>query len=470
MDLIETIVKLHDKDLEEVVLGAVLIESHYFKQLSAEWNEDVFFYPANKTIAWAMKSMFMQNQSIDLLTLTSFLRLQNKLENVGGAYYLASLSNRVASTANTYIHYQYLQGYYLLRIESNIGEEIKLETMQPGFHPMELALEISAKFEKKISSITTGIFKQSVKTVGEVNRESLVTLDKVRLGEIPYGLKIGYKGLDMCLGGWQKSDLIILAARPAMGKTALALKYALKPALESKIPTAFFSLEMTKLQLVRRLQVDFSGIDAEKIRKGELTQEDFNYICQITDSLDTAPFFIDDTPAITVFEFKSKARRLVAENGVQLIVIDYLQLMRANIKGGNREQEISYISRELKATAKELDVPIIALSQLSRDLEKRGAGSKRPQLSDLRESGAIEQDADQVQFIYRPEYYGLDTFEDNEPSRNKAEIIIAKNRHGAISTVRMGFIPHKTRFCNLGEENQPLSQLEPNTNFNEEKF
>lgn len=264
------------------------------------------------------------------------------------------------------------------------------------------------------------------------------------------GVQSGFTDLDRITSGWQRSDLIIVAARPGMGKTAFVLSLARNAAISFNRPVAVFSLEMSSVQLVQRMISSETGIASDKLRKGSLDNTEWQKLVSMTGKLSESPIYIDDTPALSVFDLRSKCRRLKAMHNIDLIIVDYLQLMRAEVdtKSGNREQEISTISRSLKAIAKELNVPIIALSQLSRMVENRG-GSKRPQLSDLRESGAIEQDADMVTFIYRPEYYGIEYDEDNNPTKGTAEIIIAKHRNGALDTVKLKFINHLAKFTDL---------------------
>ena len=264
------------------------------------------------------------------------------------------------------------------------------------------------------------------------------------------GVQSGFTDLDRITSGWQKSDLIIIAARPGMGKTAFVLSLARNAAIGFNRPIAVFSLEMSSVQLVQRMISSETGIPSDKLRKGTLDNTEWQKLVSMTGKLSSAPVYIDDTPSLSVFDLRSKCRRLKAMYNIEMIVVDYLQLMRSDVdaKSGNREQEISTISRSLKALAKELNVPVIALSQLSRAVESRG-GSKRPQLSDLRESGAIEQDADMVTFIYRPEYYGIEFDEDNNPTKGTAEIIIAKHRNGALDTVRLKFINHLAKFTDL---------------------
>jgi len=287
------------------------------------------------------------------------------------------------------------------------------------------------------------------------------------------GVPTGFTALDRVTSGWQRSDMIVIAARPGMGKTAFVISMARNVAVEFNQAVAIFSLEMSSLQIVNRLISGEAKIPAEDIRKGNFTQEKFEHLFETTKKLAEAPIFIDDTPGLSVFELRAKCRRLKQQHDIKLIIIDYLQLMSAGGNGGNREQEISTISRSIKEIAKELDVPIIALSQLSRSVETRG-GDKRPMLSDLRESGAIEQDADIVSFIYRPEYYQMETWPDETPCAGQGEIIIAKHRNGSLEDVRLKFIGKFAKFDNLdafdndfagGEGGMPLL---PNENFDEE--
>lgn len=451
--------QLHDVELEEAVLGAVLLEEEVFQKLSSDWDEAVFHKMAHKTIAWAVTALFHKNEPIDRITVGNHLKANNKLEEVGGYYGLQTIGDRVGGTGNAHYHYRILQQLHMLRKLSTIGMELKIATNQNMADPFELI----SFFEQKITSLTSNITKFSINTIDKVNNEAIDRLEKIRSGVIDPGVFIPFKSLQSHTGGWQKTELIILAARPGMGKTSLALQFLLQPAIEKKIPTALFSLEMGRLQIMSRIQSILTGHSATNLIRGNITKNDLESLKLSTQFFSTLPVFIDDTPALSVLEFRQRARKLKKENGVQLIIIDYIQLMRAGIKGGNREQEISAISRALKETAKELEIPIIALSQLSRDVEKRGA-SKIPMLSDLRESGAIEQDADMVCFIYRPEYYGLDVFEDDTPAKGRAEIIVAKNRNGACVSTIIGFEAHNVKFHDFEEINE-LPKLQPNTNF-----
>ena len=318
--------------------------------------------------------------------------------------------------------------------------------------------------------VTQGNIKKSTESAQNLVLEAKKRIEDISNQEGLSGISTGFEKLDKLTSGWQSSDLIIIAARPGMGKTALTLSMARKISVTKGIPVAFFSLEMSSVQLITRLISAETGLSSEKLRTGKLIDHEWEQLnIKVTD-LEKAPLFIDDTPSLSIFDLRAKARRLASQNGIKLIIVDYLQLMTsgANSKAGNREQEISIISRNLKSLAKELDIPVIALSQLSRAVETRG-GTKRPMLSDLRESGAIEQDADIVSFIYRPEYYNIDEWDDNEhtPSHGQAELIVAKHRNGGLDNIRMKFIPHLGKFEDLETFDTPFefqSKMNPNTN------
>ncbi|MBO5861391.1 MAG: replicative DNA helicase, partial [Alistipes sp.] len=306
--------------------------------------------------------------------------------------------------------------------------------------------------EGEIFKVAEGHVKRSVQNAKDILAKALAQIEEASKNSSAFnGVQSGFMALDRVTMGWQPSDLIIIAARPSMGKTAFVLSMARNMAVEYQQPVAFFSLEMSAVQLMMRLIVAETGLYSNDIKSGKLTPEQWRHLESATKPLGTAPLFIDDTPALSVFEFRSKARRLKIHNDIKIIVIDYLQLMTGSqdTKGnGNREQEVAFISRTLKAIAKELNVPMIALSQLSRATEQRG-GSKRPQLSDLRESGAIEQDADIVAFIHRPEYYGMNTDENGMPTAGLAEIILAKHRNGAVCDVKLRFLKDQARFADM---------------------
>jgi replicative DNA helicase len=354
----------------------------------------------------------------------------------------------------------------LIRISSEIIEESYDETTD--------VFDLLDKAESKLYEVTQGNIKRSSETA-----QSLVLQAKKRIEEIAgqeglSGVATGFEKLDKITSGWQPSDLIIIAARPAMGKTAFVLSMARNMAIDFGMPVALFSLEMASVQLITRLISSETGLSSEKLRTGKLEKHEWEQLSTKVKNLEKAPLYIDDTPSLSIFDLRAKARRLVSQHGIRIIIVDYLQLMTAggNGKGGgNREQEISTISRNLKALAKELNVPVIALSQLSRAVETRGS-SKRPLLSDLRESGAIEQDADIVSFLYRPEYYKIDEWDDDEasPTAGQAEIMIAKHRNGSIENVRLKFIGHLGKFDNLDDYSGSYDDLPSSMNSDDNPF
>ncbi|MES2241059.1 MAG: replicative DNA helicase [Bacteroidota bacterium] len=438
-------------ELEEAVLGAMMIDKKGVDDVIDILQPDAFYKDSHKHIFEAIVQLFTETQPIDLLTVSAQLRKNGKLDLAGGDYYLIQLTQKISSSAHIEFHSRIILQKFiqrsLIRISSEIIEEAYDETTDV-FNLLDSA-------ESKLYEVTQGNIKRSSETA-----QSLVLQAKKRIEEISKqeglsGVETGFTNLDKLTSGWQPSDLIIIAARPAMGKTAFVLSMARNIAIDFKHPVALFSLEMASVQLITRLISSETGLSSEKLRTGKLEPHEWTMLSTKVKDLEKAPLFIDDTPSLSIFDLRAKARRLVSQHGIKIIIIDYLQLMTAggNGKGGgNREQEISTISRNLKALAKELNVPVIALSQLSRAVETRGS-SKRPLLSDLRESGAIEQDADIVSFLYRPEYYKIDEWDDDEaaPTTGQAEIMIAKHRNGGIENVRLKFIGHLGKFDNLDD-------------------
>ena len=363
---------------------------------------------------------------------------------------MVQLTQKVASSAHIEFHARIILQKFIQRSLIKISSEIIENSYKDSIDVFDLLDEA----ESKLYDVTQGNIKKSSETA-----QSLVIQAKKRIEDISKrkglsGISTGFEKLDLLTSGWQPSDLVIIAARPGMGKTALTLSMARNIAVLKEIPVAFFSLEMSSVQLITRLISAETGLSSEKLRTGKLAPHEWEQLNVKVGDLERAPLFIDDTPSLSIFDLRAKARRLASQHGIKLIFIDYLQLMTAatNNKSGNREQEISMISRNLKALAKELDIPVIALSQLSRAVETRG-GTKRPLLSDLRESGAIEQDADIVSFIYRPEYYGITEWDDEErsPSEGQAEFIVAKHRNGGLDNIRMKFIGHLGKFEDLAQ-------------------
>lgn len=434
-------------DLEEAVLGAMMLEKEALSVVIDILKPESFYKPAHQSIYRAIFNLFNNSEPVDILTVTNELRRIGELEIAGGAFYITSLTNRVASAANAEYHARIVAQKFLQRELIRISTDIINRSYEDSTDVFDL-----------LDSATKSIFEIVDANVRKQHdKMSTLIADAIRQIELASqqtsgvtGVPSGFTALDRITSGWQKSDLVILAARPGMGKTAFVLSIARNAAVEFNRPTVVFSLEMSSLQLVNRLIAGEAEIHQEKIRKGNLEDHEFVMLNERIKKLAKAPLFIDDTPALSIFELRAKARRLRENQNIELIIIDYLQLMSGGSETkGNREQEISFISRSLKALAKELNIPIIALSQLSRDVEKRATGSKRPVLSDLRESGAIEQDADMVMFIYRPEYYQIDEFEDNTPAKGRAEIVIAKNRHGSLENPRLRFIGHLAKFVDI---------------------
>ena len=435
-------------DLEEAVIGAMLIDKKGVDEVIDLLQPDAFYKTAHQNIFESILNLFQNSQPVDLLTVSADLKKNGKLESVGGDYYLVQLTQKVASSAHIEFHARIILQKFIQRSLIRISNEI----IESSYKDSTDVFDLLDEAESKLYDIAQGNIKKSSDTA-----QNLVMLAKKKIEEIANkdglsGISTGFEKLDTLTSGWQPSDLIIIAARPGMGKTALTLSMARNIAVTKQVPVAFFSLEMSSVQLITRLISAETGLSSEKLRTGKLADHEWKQLNVKVGDLEKAPLYIDDTPALSIFDLRAKARRLASQHKIKLIVVDYLQLMTAgnNNKAGNREQEISTISRNLKSLAKELDIPVIALSQLSRAVETRG-GTKRPQLSDLRESGAIEQDADIVSFIYRPEYYQIEEWDDEEHSSSigQAEFIVAKHRNGGLDNIRMKFIGQLGKFEDL---------------------
>ncbi|MGB2305925.1 MAG: replicative DNA helicase [Flavobacteriaceae bacterium] len=442
-------------DLEEAVIGAMLIDKKGVDEVIDILQPEAFYKEANQHVFSAIHELFETSEPIDLLTVSARLRKMGLLEKVGGDFYLVQLSKKVSTSAHIEFHARIILQKYIQRSLIKISNEIIDNAYKESIDVFDLLDEA----ESKLYDVTQGNIKKSSESA-----QNLVIQAKKRIEDIAKrdglsGVATGFEKLDALTSGWQPSDLIIIAARPGMGKTALTLSMARNIAVTKNIPVAFFSLEMSSVQLITRLISSETGLSSEKLRTGKLASHEWEQLNVKVGDLERAPLFIDDTPSLSIFDLRAKARRLSSQHGIKLIIVDYLQLMTAGTsnKTGNREQEISTISRNLKALAKELDIPVIALSQLSRAVETRG-GTKRPLLSDLRESGAIEQDADIVSFIYRPEYYGIDEWDDDErtSSEGQAEFIVAKHRNGGLDNIRLKFIGHLGKFDNLENFESPF--------------
>jgi replicative DNA helicase len=455
-------------DLEQAVLGAMMLEKNAINDTIDILDTPSFYDPKHQAIYRAIRELFGTSQPIDLLTVVNQLRNNGELEIAGGAVYVAQLTNRVASAAHAEFHARIISQKFIQR------ELIRMcaEVLKDAYDDTTDVFELLGKAEKDLFAIAENNMKKNVDVMQNVVREAIEEIEKASKNQDGIsGVPTGFRALDKLTSGWQRSDMIVIAARPAMGKTAFVLSMARNTAVDYGMGVAIFSLEMSSVQLVKRLIASEARISAEKLRKGDLAEHEFQQLHSRITKLSTAPIYIDDTPGISIFDLRAKCRRLKMQYDIQMVIIDYLQLMTAGGgKGsGNREQEISSISRSIKEIAKELNVPVIALSQLSRSVETRG-GDKKPILSDLRESGAIEQDADIVSFIYRPEYYNIMESEDGQSNEGVGEIIIAKHRNGATDSVRLRFIGQYARFDNMDsfEENLPMpgmSALTANKSF-----
>ena len=398
-----------------------------------------------------------------MVTVIQELKRTEKLSLAGGDHYIIDLTTAVSSSAHIEYHVRIILEKYILRSLINVSANV----IDSSYKESTDVFELLDKAEQGFFEITNGTIKKGFDTANSLVKEAIDKIKALKDKEGLSGIPSGFRDVDKETGGWQNSDLIIIAARPAMGKTAFLLSMARNITVEHQIPMALFSLEMASVQLITRMIASETGISSEKLRKGQMSDEEWQRLFNNVSELENAPLYIDETPALSVFDFRAKCRRLVMQHGVKIIMVDYLQLMTANNGGkgsGNREQEIATISRSLKAIAKELNVPVIALSQLSRSVESRP--NKRPQLSDLRESGAIEQDADIVSFLFRPEYYKIENWEDGSPSAGQAELIIGKHRNGAVTDVRLSFQSSLAKFSDLdlfGTNEQP-SYAQPNQN------
>lgn len=438
-------------ELEEAVLGALMIEKDAYGTVADLLRPEVFYNDKHRLIFEAIRALAAKEEPIDLMTVGEKLRQQGTYEEAGGTVALVELTRRVASTAHLRYHAQIIAQKATAR--DLIAMAARIE--EAGYDETQDVEDLMQQAEAGIFEISQRSQKRDVMQVDEVITEALRRIDIASKNEGNIsGVPSGFSGLDKLTSGWQRSDLIIIAARPAMGKTAFVLSMAKNMAVNYHIPVAMFSLEMSNVQLVNRLIMNVCEIEGDKVKTGKMTRDEHQRLYTKINELQGAPLYLDDTPSLSVFEFRSKARKLVRDHQVQLIIIDYLQLMNAQgMNFGSREQEVSMISRNLKGMAKELDIPIIALSQLNRGVEGRvGVEGKKPQLSDLRESGAIEQDADMVCFIHRPEYYRLYSDEKTgKDLRGLGEIIVAKHRNGATDEVWLRFRSKFAKFQNEDE-------------------
>ena len=436
------------KELEEAVLGAIMLEKSAFDTVIEILKPECFYGEANQRIFKAMRSLAEKSLPIDLLTVVEELKLKEDLELVGGPYYVSKLTNAVVSSANIEAHSRIVLQKFIQRELIRISGEIIADAYEDSTDVFDLLDDA----ESKLFEITNNHLRSAFEDINTVLVKTIQRIEDMRnRDEDITGVPSGFPSLDKLTYGWQPTDMIVLAARPSVGKTAFALNLARSAALHPTKPTpiVFFSLEMSSSQLVQRILSAESEIWLEKITRGKLEEHEMKQLYKRgIERLSNAPIYIDDTAALNIFELRAKCRRLKNKHDIGLIIIDYLQLMRGggDNKGGNREQEISKISRDLKGLAKELKVPIIALSQLSREVEKRKEGAKIPQLSDLRESGAIEQDADMVMFLYRPEYYDITANEMGESNKGETYVKIAKHRNGSLDTIKLRALLHIQKF------------------------
>ncbi|MCR5313286.1 MAG: replicative DNA helicase [Bacteroidaceae bacterium] len=464
-------------DMEEAVIGACLIEKDAFGQISDYLKPESFYDTRHQHIFRAITTLAAENKPVDILTVTDELRKVGKLEEAGGPFYVTELSGKVLSSAHIEYHAHIIAEKALARQLISYTSEIQKRAFDDG----EDIAQLMQAAEGRLFELSKSNMKKDFTQINPVINEAYEMLQKAAARKDGLsGLSSGFTKLDKMTSGWQNSDLVIIAARPAMGKTAFVLSMCKNMAVDNKVPVAMFSLEMSNVQLVNRLIVNVCEIAGEKIKSGQLADFEWSQLDYKIKDLFDAPLYVDDTPSLSVFELRTKARRLVRDYGVKIIIIDYLQLMNASgMSYNSRQEEVSTISRSLKGLAKELNIPIIALSQLNRSVENRvgtdpaDPDSKRPQLSDLRESGAIEQDADMVCFIHRPEYYKIPKDKYGNDLKGIAEIIIAKHRNGAVGDVKLRFRGEFARFSNIedGEQNQFIDAVDTilpsNSNGNE---
>jgi len=442
-------------ELEEAVLGALMLEKDALTQTIEILNTQAFYKESHQIIFNAIKSLFGRSEPVDMLTVTNELRNTGSLEEAGGAFYIAQLTARVASAANIEYHARIIMQKFLQRELIRISTDI----ITDAYEDTTDVFELLDKAERNLFDVTEVNIRRKEHNMAEMINKAIMQVETASKQEGNLsGIASGFFELDKVTAGWQKSDLVIIAARPGMGKTAFVLSMARNMAVEYEKPVAFFSLEMSATQLVTRLISSESEIEQDKLKKGSLTADEWKTLHSRIRQLAEAPIFIDDTPALSIFELRAKCRRMKAQHDIQVVIVDYLQLMSSGVDlKGNRQEEISIISRSLKSLAKELDVPVLCLSQLSRAVETRG-GNKRPILSDLRESGAIEQDADLVLFIYRPEYYQVA----GDENPDLAQILIAKHRNGALRDIDLRFVDRFAKFENLTENDYRFSGLPGN--------
>ena len=457
-------------DLEESVLGALMLEKDALTNVIDILKPENFYKDANKEIYQSKIDLFNDSEPIDLLTVTSQLKKNGKLEYVGGSFYVTQLTTRVNSASNIEYHARIILEQSIKRQLIEVSGEVQKEAYEDTTDVFDLL----DNTEQSLFDISESHIRKNYSQVKGLMKEAIDELQakKTRKDGIT-GVPSGFIDLDNITSGWQPSDLVIIAGRPSMGKTAFVLSMMRNASIDHEMPIALFSLEMSSLQIVNRLISSEAELDSDKIKKGNLKDYEWQQLLHKTDQLNNAKIFIDDTPALSILELRAKSRRLKSQHDIQCIIVDYLQLMSGEYgkSSGNREQEIASISRSLKAIAKELNVPVLALSQLSRAVETRG-GDKRPVLSDLRESGSIEQDADMVLFIYRADRYDITEDEDGNLTAGVAEVLLRKNRNGPTGKVKLKFIERFAKFADMSSNDEMTTnkfQSKANGNFNSEK-
>ena len=448
-------------EVERTVLGTILIDSTVVDRVMNVFSVNIFADSRHRMIASAIIELYKKNVNLDLLTLVNRLKQDDKLTKVGGIGYVSSLSQNIGSSANIDYHLRILQQEALRRNLIAIGTK----AVQMSFDDTQDVFDVFAETQMAMDDSMKSVVNYEIKNVGQVHDQIIKESIHILKSGHKSGVESGLRMLDNVTNGWQKSDLIIVAGRPGMGKSSLVVSMGLFPAVEKDVPVVIFSLEMSSEQIVGRMQSYYSEIDVSRIVKKQLNEDDIVNIERRTQSLKNAPIYIDDTPNISLLDLKGKVRKMVKENNVQLVIVDYLQLMRSGMKTQSREQEIAEISRGLKALAKEQSIPIIALSQLSRAVES--TSDKKPMLSHLRESGAIEQDADMVMFCYRPEYYSIENYEVGTQSfdtNGLFMLLIAKHRNGELGEIPLKFIHEQTKITNyqLSGYNTPTQEYSTN--------
>ncbi len=431
-------------EMEEAVLGALMLEKDAIEVVLDILKAEAFYRPEHQKIYTVIRDLAEQGNVVDLLTVTQELRNRGWIAEVGGAGYIAGLSNKIASAAHIDFHARIIAQKFIQRELIRVTSDIQRQ----AYDNTQDVYDLLDKSEQELFAISSGIIKKEILPISPILDEAIDMIQQAKDKDFN-GVPSGFPSIDKVTMGWQKGDLIIVAARPSMGKTAFTLSMARNMAVKYNQGVAFFSLEMPSVQLVNRLIVSETEIDHNTIKSGKLTDREWEVLEDKVDVLYNAPIYIDDSPSLSIFDLSAKCRRLKAKHKLDIVIIDYLQLMKGDSSSGNREQEVSMISRSLKQLAKELDIPIIALAQLNRGVELRSGKDKRPKLADLRESGAIEQDADIISFINRPERMGITEDEDGNSTKGMAEIIIAKHRNGQTADVALKFVDSFARFEEL---------------------